>query len=112
MAEAADLLRQCGELDRDRVIGRRQIGDDLVEDRLEFADQPAFGAPFLAAGEDVEPGAAQPAQLGQQPENGQHPRTEFALAQMPGLRIALAHDRRGEVEAQLGRGPRSGRRRA
>src|ERR1700730_6547630 len=53
MTEAADFERQSGDLDGDRVAGRRQIREDLGEHRFVLADQPTLGAPFPAAAENV-----------------------------------------------------------
>ena len=73
MAEAADFEGQCGELDCRCMVGGGQTADDFLEHRLVFADQAALGSPFLAAAKDVERRAAQPAELCQNAENGDHP---------------------------------------
>ena len=63
MAEAADLEWQCGEIDRGGVVDRRQLIEDFLDHRLVLSDQPALGFALFAATENVEGGAAQPAEF-------------------------------------------------
>src|SRR5262252_6491513 len=101
VTEAANLERQRGEFHRERVIGGQQAGEELVEDRLVLADQPPFEPPLLATAKDVKACAAEPAQPREDAEELQHPRAKAALAQMPGLGVAVAEQRRRQVEVEL-----------
>ena len=101
MAEAADFEGQCGELDCRWMVGGGQTADDFLEHSLVFADQAALGSPFFAAAKDVEGRAAQPSELCQNAENGNHPGSVDAFAQMPAFGIAVGKQRRGQMEVQL-----------
>src|SRR5690349_7102384 len=83
------------------MIAGRQAGEYLFEHRLVLADQPALGAPFLAAGENIERCAADPAELCEDAEGGENPRTVGPFAQMTALRVAIGEQRRGQMETQL-----------
>ena len=65
MAHAADVKGPASQLDSDLVIGWRQAGDDFFDQRLVFANQPALELALLAAPENVERSAAEPAQARQ-----------------------------------------------
>src|SRR6185503_2840123 len=75
VAIAADLIGEGRELDRERMVVLAEIADDLVDDGLVVADEPAFGSPLLAAREGIERRAAEEAQLGEHSEDAQHPRS-------------------------------------
>ena len=89
MAETTDLERQRCELDSSCVTISRQSVENLLEHSFVFADQPPLGAPFLAVAENVEPRAAQAAQLREDAKCVEHPRAVGALAQMSALGIAI-----------------------
>src|ERR1700746_1430049 len=101
MAESTDFERQCGELNCRWVVRGGQTADDFFKHRLVFADQAALGSPFFTAAQYVERCAAQPPELCQNTENGNHPGPIDPFAQMPALRIAVGKQRRGQMEAQL-----------
>ena len=58
VAVAADVLRDAGELDGERVVVRREAGQDLVEQRLVLGDERALALALRGAAEDVEQRAA------------------------------------------------------
>ena len=97
MAEAPDLLRQRRDFHRKRVIVGNEHRRKLANDRLVVRDQPPFHAALLGAAENVECGAAQPAQPRQESERMDHPRPESALAQRAGRRIARRQQRRRQM---------------
>src|SRR3984893_998686 len=101
MAESADFEGQGGKLDCRWMVGRGQPADDFLERSLVFADQATLGSPFLTAAKDVERSAAQSSELCQNTENGNHPGSIDAFAQMPAFGIAVGKQRRVQMEAQL-----------
>src|SRR3954467_15553922 len=95
VAEAADLLRQVREADRYGVVLRRERRDDLAEERLVVADEPALDLALMGVAEDVERRAAQALQFRQHREGLQHPGPEAHLArQARGLVAAGGEGRR------------------
>src|SRR5258706_1385884 len=101
VAEAANLLRYGGNLHRERVVGRRELGKHALHVGLVLGNEGTLGASFAGVAKRIESRAAQAAQALQQPEHGQHPRAEAHLAQFPGERIARRNQGRGKVEYQL-----------
>src|SRR5205085_841952 len=95
MAESADFERQCGELDCHWMVGRGQTANNFLEHSLVFGDQATLGSAFLAAAKKVERRAAQPSELCQNTEDGNHPGPIDAFAQMPAFGIALGKQWRG-----------------
>src|SRR5260370_1402656 len=85
------------------MVGGGQTADDFLEHSLIFANQAALDSAFLAAAKDVERCAAQSSQLCQNAENGDHPGSVDAFAQISALRIAVGKQRRGQEERH-GRG--------
>src|SRR5260370_24398950 len=81
--------------------GGGQTADDFLEHSLIFANQAALDSAFLAAAKDVERCAAQSSQLCQNAENGDHPGSVDAFAQISALRIAVGKQRRGESERRV-----------
>src|SRR3546814_7112139 len=100
MAEAADLLGDRGQLDRQGMVVGRQLRQHLLDQRLVAGDELALCPPLGAVAEDVERRAAQPLQPRQHAEGRQQPGAELALFQMAGLRVARGDQRRGEVEGE------------
>src|SRR5262245_38421503 len=93
VAEAADLLRDGSEANRDGMVLGRQLLDDLTEQRLVIGDQLALGAALLRIAENVERGAAQEFESREHAERRQHPRTELHLARQP-RHAVLAREQR------------------
>src|SRR5260370_26642805 len=81
--------------------GGGEKDDDFLEHSLIFANQAPLDSAFLAAAKDVERCAAQSSQLCQNAENGDHPGSVDAFAQISALRIAVGKQRRGQMEVQL-----------
>src|SRR5215468_8597794 len=63
MAEAADLVRNGGQRDREMVVLRREPLENLAEHRLVVGNQRALGAALLRIAERIEGGAAQALEL-------------------------------------------------
>ena len=59
MAEAADLFRDRGDLHRERVILRREPGEQALDGLLVLPDQLALGTALLRVPEDIERGTPQ-----------------------------------------------------
>ena len=74
VTEAADLLRQPGELHRDLVIGRAELRQHLLDDGLVLGDQAPLQSPLGAVAERIERGAAQPLAAGEIPHRASAPR--------------------------------------
>src|SRR5262249_5324731 len=101
MAKAADLLRQRGDLDRERMVLGAEDRHDLAQQHLIVCDELRFHATFPRVAEDVEGGAAKSAQPRQQSKDVTHPTSERALAQLAACGIARGEDRRRQMIAQL-----------
>src|SRR5215469_7492238 len=81
--EASDLFRNRGESDRDGVIVRRELGQNLVEHRRVVGNQFAFGLTLRRMAKNIEGGAAQALEAREQSKGRQHPGTEHDLARAP-----------------------------
>ena len=81
VAEAADLLRQPGELDGDLVVVGVEPVEQLVEQGLVVAQQPALHAALGRAAERVEAVPRRRFRRGQQAQRAEHPRAVAALLQ-------------------------------
>src|SRR6266850_2702907 len=99
--EAADVLGDGRDLHGERMICRRQRGEQPFEIALVLGDQRALGTPLGGVAERVENGAAQAPQGLQQAKDGQHPGAEAHLARLAGRRILAREKRRREVEDQF-----------
>src|SRR5262245_23168868 len=82
VAEAADLLRDGGEADRDVVVVGIELRQHLLEQRLVVAHDRALGPPLGRIAERIEGGAAQELEFRQQPEQRENPRTERHLPRL------------------------------
>src|SRR5262245_9716426 len=100
MPEAADLLRDRREADREVMVLGRELAEHLVEHRFIVADELALGAALLGAAERIEAGAAQELELREQAEGAQHPRAEGHLARLACGGIAPRQQRRREMERE------------
>src|SRR5262245_60733848 len=65
MAEAADLIRNGGERDREMVVLGREPIEDLGQHRLVVGNQRTLGTTFLRIAERIEGAAAQALELRQ-----------------------------------------------
>ena len=77
------------------------VASTRLDRGLVFADQAALHAALLGVAEDVELGAAQALQRGEQAERRHHPGAVFALLELAGRRIALGEQRRRQMEGEL-----------
>src|SRR2546423_1258457 len=82
VAEAADLFRDCGEADRDRVVLAVELRQHLLEQDLVVAHKRPLGPALERITEWIEGRAAQEFELRQQGEQRENPGTEGHL---PGL---------------------------
>src|ERR1700724_724460 len=94
--KAADFFRDRRTPDRDSMIVGGETAKHLVQHRLVVGDQRTLGFALLRIAEDVEHGAAQTLQPGQQPENTEHPWPEGDLARPAGL-VGRAEERRAQI---------------
>src|SRR5258706_6924959 len=101
MAKAADLLGDRRDLDRYRVIGRRELCEQAIDVRFVFRDQRALGAPLRGVTKHVEWRTAQTAQAFQHMEHRQHPGAEAHLARLAGGWILARNKRWREMEHEL-----------
>src|SRR5690606_10336664 len=101
MAVAADMLRDASNLDGEGVVGGGEACRKLAHRLLILLYQCPLGLSLLRPPEGIERGAAQEPELRQKTERRHHRGAELALYEMPGLGIALRHDRRGEMEFEL-----------
>ena len=77
-----------------------EVGEQGFQRRLVVGDQSALHLSFGGVGEDVEGGAAQGFEAGEDAEDVHHPGAELPFAQGAGERVAVAEDRRGQVEGE------------
>ena len=100
MAEAADLLRHVGDLDRERMIFRRECRGDLLENGLVFADETPLHPALPGIAEHVDERAAQAPQPRQDLEDAKDPPPIGPLAQLAGCGIARGKQRRSQMKLQ------------
>src|SRR5215469_4392111 len=103
VTEAADLFRDDGKADGDRVILRRELGEHLFEHRLVVLDQLAFGTALERAAERIERRSAEEFELCQETERRHAPWAEAHLAWKSRGLVATGQERRRQMklEAQL-----------
>ena len=98
MAVAADPVGDGGDLDRQGEVRGAEPREQLVH-RLEvLLDEPALGAPFLGAAEEVERGPPKAPHLRDEGEHPPHPGAVGPLAGFSGRRIGPREKGRGHVE--------------
>ena len=86
-----------GDLQRSRVVLRRQAGEQLIDGLLVLGDELALQAPLAGVAEQIERRAAQALQGGEDLEQRPHPGAEAHLARLAGERIDAREQRRREV---------------
>src|SRR5687767_2002469 len=79
VAEAADVVRDRGDLERERLVLRVQARQQPRDGLLVLADQRALGAPLLHVAERLERAAARELEVRQHLEDGEHPGPETLL---------------------------------
>src|SRR6185437_3504912 len=72
---AANVLRNRREADRELVVVRRKLRQQLVDQRFVLADQRAFALALVGLSEDVERTAAETTHLREHAKRRQHPRS-------------------------------------
>src|SRR5262245_32906906 len=100
MAEAADLVRNGDERDREMVVLRREAIEDLDEHRFVVGNQRALGAALLRIAERIEGSAAQALELRQKTKDGHHPGAERHLLRRASAPVLARDHRRSEVELE------------
>src|SRR5262245_43462359 len=100
VAEAANLLRDGGEANRDVVVVGIELRQDLLEQRLVVAHERALGPPLGRIAERIEGGAAQELEFRQQPEQRENPRTERHLPRLAADLVLAGKQRRRQMHVQ------------
>src|SRR5262249_31595920 len=103
VAEAADLLGDGGEADRNVVVVGIELAEHLLEQRLVVARERALGRALDRIAEGVERRAAQELEFRQGAEQREDPGTECHLPRLAGGLVATREQRRREMymEAEI-----------
>src|SRR5262245_51123833 len=97
VAEAADFLRNGGKPHRDVVVLAIEPRQYLLEHRLVFAHEGAFGPALLGIAERIEGGAAEEFEFRQQPEQREDPRPDCHLLRLTGRLVETGEKRRRKM---------------
>src|SRR5262249_9218405 len=98
VAEAADLFRDRREPDRDVMVLRVELGQELIEQRLVIGNQRPLGLALDRIAEWIERRAAHELELGEQPQQRENPGTERHLARLARGLVLTRQQRRGEMQ--------------